>query len=153
MSKNSLSPIDFKHKYTTTVRFHEVDMLGVCNNAVYINFFETARLEYIKAAGLMPEKGIFSDGKIFFMVRNEINYRDHAYYDDILDVYSRISFIKNSSFGYDHLVIKQKTGKVIVDGKGVVVFVDPKTRKSTQLPEEFVQKVKSFEPSLMILRD
>ncbi len=148
-----LTPENFKHIYTVTVRFHEVDMLGVCNNAVYINFFETARLEYIKAAGLMPEKGIFSDGKIFFMVRNEINYRSHAYYDDVLDVYSRISYIKNSSFGYDHLIIKQKTGEVIVDGKGVVVYVDPKSRKSTELPESFIEKVKAFEPIVNILRE
>jgi len=148
-----LTPKDFKHKFTVTVRFHEVDMLGVCNNAVYINFFETARLEYIKTAGLMPEKGIFSDGKIFFMVRNEINYRIHAYYDDVLDVYSRISFIKYSSFGYDHLIVKQKTGEVIVDGKGVVVFVDPKTRKSTLLPESFIEKVKFFEPTVKIIRE
>jgi len=143
---------DFKHNYTVTVRFHEVDMLGVCNNAVYINFFETARLEYIKTAGLMPEKGIFSDGKIFFMVRNEINYRSYAYYDDVLEVYSRISFIKNSSFGYDHLIVKQKTGEIIVDGKGVVVFVDPKTRMSTALPESFIEKVKAFELAVQILR-
>ena len=148
-----LNPKDFKHKYTVTVRFHEVDMLGVCNNAVYINFFETARLEYIKTAGLMPEKGIFSDGKILFMVRNEINYRSYAYYDDVLEVYSRISYIKNSSFGYDHLIVKQKTGEVIVDGKGVVVYVDPKTRKSTSLPESFIEKVKAFEPSVKILRE
>jgi len=148
-----LSPKDFKHKYTTTIRFHEVDMLGVCNNAVYINFFETARLEYIKVSGLMPENGIFSDGKIFFMVRNEINYRSYAYYDDVLDVYSRISFVKNSSFGYDHLAIKQKSGEVIADGKGVVVYVDPKTRKSISLPETFIKKVKAFEPSVKILRE
>jgi len=148
-----LTTKDFTHKYTTTVRFHEVDMLGVCNNAVYINFFETARLEYIKAAGLMPEKGIFSDGKIFFMVRNEINYRSHSYYDDVLEVYSRISYIKNSSFGYDHLIAKLNTGEVIVDGKGVVVYVDPKTRKSTSLPESFIEKVKAFEPSVKILRE
>jgi len=148
-----LSPKDFKHKYTVTVRFHEVDMLGVCNNAVYINFFETARLEYIKAVGLMPEKGIFSDGKIYFMVRNEINYRSYAYYDDVLEVYSRISYIKNSSFGYDHIIVMQKTGEMIVDGKGFVVFVDPKTRKSTSLPESFIEKVKGFEPSVKILRD
>ncbi|HSW55452.1 MAG TPA: thioesterase family protein [Ignavibacteriaceae bacterium] len=153
MISDKLTPANFKHKYTVTIRFHEVDMLGVCNNAVYINFFETARLEYIKAAGLMPEKGIFSDGKIFFMVRNEINYRSHAYYDDVLDVYSRISYIKNSSFGYDHLIIKQKTGEVIVDGKGVVVYVDPKTRKSISLPDNFIQKVKAFEPSVKILRE
>ena len=148
-----LTPKDFKHKHQFTVRFNEVDMLGVCNNAVYINFFETARLEYIKAAGLMPEKGIFSDGKIFFMVRNEINYRSHAYYDDVLEVYSRISYIKNSSFGYDHLIVKLKTGEIIVDGKGVVVCVDPKTRKSTALPESFTEKVKAFEPLVKILRD
>jgi acyl-CoA thioester hydrolase len=147
-----LTPESFKQVYTVTVRFHEVDMLGVCNNAVYINFFETARLEYIKATGLMPEKGIFSDGKIFFMVRNEINYRSHAYYDDVLDVYSRISYIKNSSFGYDHLIVKQNTGKVIVDGKGVVVYVDPETRKSTELPESFIEKVKAFEPAVKVIR-
>ena len=149
---NVLTQKDFIHKYTVTVRFHEVDMLGVCNNAVYINYFETARLEYIKAAGLMPKDGIFSDGKIFFMVRNEINYLDHAYYDDVLDVYSKISYIKNSSFGYDHLIVKQKSGKEIVNGKGVVVYVDPKTRKSTPLPESFIETVKKFEPSVNILR-
>ena len=149
---NVLTQKDFIHKYTVTVRFHEVDMLGVCNNAVYINYFETARLEYVKAAGLMPKDGIFSDGKIFFMVRNEINYLDHAYYDDVLDVYSKISYIKNSSFGYDHLIVKQKSGKEIVNGKGVVVYVDPKTRKSTPLPESFIETVKKFEPSVNILR-
>ena len=147
-----LTQKNFIHKYTVTIRFHEVDMLGVCNNAVYINYFETARLEYIKAAGLMPKDGIFSDGKIFFMVRNEINYLDHAYYDDVLDVYSRISYIKNSSFGYDHLIVKQKSGKEIVNGKGVVVYVDQKTRKSTPLPESFIETVKKFEPSVNILR-
>lgn len=142
---------DFKHKITVTVRFHEVDMLGVCNNAVYINYFETARLEYIKAAGLMPEKGIFSDGRLFFMVRNEINYRDHAFYDDELDVYTKVSYIKNSSFGFDHLIVKKKTGKIIVDGKGVIVHVDPKTRKAISLEPMLIEKIKRFEPGVEIL--
>ena len=143
---------DFKHKISVTVRFHEVDMLGVCNNAVYINFFESARIEYIKAAGLMPAGGIFSDGNLFFMVRNEINYLSHSHFDDKLDVYSRISYIKNSSFGYDHLIINRDSGNTIADGKGVVVFVDPKTSKSKPLPDDFILKVKTFEPAVKIFR-
>lgn len=143
----------FKHKITVTVRFHEVDMLGVCNNAVYINYFEQARLEYVKAAGLIPEGGIFSDGKLFFMVRNEINYKGHSYFDDELDIYSRITYIKNSSFGYDHLIVRRKSGEVIVDGKGVVVFVDPKTRKSTSITDEIVEKIKKYEPEVKINRE
>ena len=153
MVENSLSPKDFKHKYTITVRFHEVDMLGVCYNAVYINYFETARLEYAKAVGLIPPKGIFSDGKIFFIVRNEINYRGFAHHDDVLEVYSKISFVKNSSFGYDHLIVNKKSGNLIVDGKVVIVHVDLKTRKSRRLPDDFIQKVKIFEPSVKILRE
>ncbi|MDY0081922.1 MAG: thioesterase family protein [Ignavibacteriaceae bacterium] len=144
---------NFSHKTTVKVRFHEVDMLGVCNNAVYINYFETARLEYIKSAGLVPDGGIFSDGNLFFIVRNEINYLGHSYFDDELDVYSKISYIKNSSFGYDHIIVRKKSGKVIVDGKGVVVFVDPKTRKSTPLTEEFIEKIKKFEPGVQFLKE
>lgn len=144
---------DFKHKTTVTVRFHEVDMLGVCNNAVYINYFEHARLEYVKAAGLIPAGGIFSDGKLFFMVRNEINYLGHSFYDDQLDVYSKVTYIKNSSFGYDHLIVRTKSGEVIVDGKGVVVFVDPKTRKSTPVTEDIIEKIKAFEPDVKIIRE
>lgn len=144
---------DFSHKTDVKVRFHEVDMLGVCNNAVYLNYFEHARLEYVKAAGLIPEGGIFSDGKLFFMVRNEINYRDHSRYDDELEVYSRISFIKNSSFGFDHLIVKKEAGQIVVDGKGVVVFVDPKTRKSTSLPDDFIAKVKLIDPDVKIVKD
>jgi acyl-CoA thioester hydrolase len=148
-----MNTIEFKHKITVQVRFHEVDMLGVCNNAVYINYFETARLEYIKAAGLIPGKGIFSDGRLFFMVRNEINYSDHAYYDDELEVYTKISYIKNTSFGFDHLIVKKKSGNIIADGKGVIVHVDPKTRKSISLEGDFIDKIKLFEPCVVILKD
>jgi len=143
---------DFKHKIIVTVRFNEVDMLGVCNNAVYINYFEHARLQYIKAAGLMPEGGIFSDGRLFFMVRNEINYRGHAHYDDELNIYTRISYIKNSSYGFEHL-IENKRNEIIVDGTGVVVHVDPKTRKSTPLPEFFYEKVKAFQGEVKIINE
>lgn len=142
---------DFSHKTAVKVRFHEVDMLGVCNNAVYINYFEQARLEYVKEAGLIPEGGIFSDGKLFFMVRNEINYRGHSFYDDELEVYSRVSYIKNSSFGYDHIIVRKKSGEVIADGKGVVVYVDPQTKKSTSLTAEFIKKIKKFEPGVQII--
>jgi len=143
---------DFKHKIIVTVRFNEVDMLGVCNNAVYINYFEHARLQYIKAAGLMPEGGIFSDGRLFFMVRNEINYRGHAHYDDELNIYTRISYLKNSSYGFEHL-IENKRNEIIVDGTGVVVHVDPKTRKSTPLPEFFYEKVKAFQGEVKIINE
>lgn len=146
-----MSTKNFSHQTKVTVRFHEVDMLGVCNNAVYINYFEHARLQYVKDLGLIPEKGLFTDGSLFFMVRNEINYKSHARFDDELIIYSKVSFIKNSSYGFEHLIVNAKTNELIVDGSGVVVHVDPKTKKSTPLPEKFVAAVKEFEKDLVVL--
>jgi acyl-CoA thioester hydrolase len=142
----------FKHKITVTVRFHEVDMLGVCNNAVYINYFEQARLDYIKALGLVPERGLFSDGKLFFIVRNEINYKSHSRFDDVLDVYSRITYIRNSSFGFDHLVVNNMTDEIIAEGSGVIAQVDPKSRRSTPLEEKFIEAVRNFEKEVEVTR-
>ncbi len=135
----------FYHVTNLRVRFQEVDMLGVCNNAVYVSYFEQSRLEYIKEAGMLPPGGLFSDGYNFFMVRNEINYRRHSRYDDELNVYTRISYIGNSSYGFEHVIVDVATGDVVVDGSGVVAQVDQKTGRSHPLSEDFVKKVEAFE--------
>ncbi len=148
-----MTPGEFKHKITVAVRFNEVDMLGVCNNAVFINYFEHARLQYIKKADLFDGKSIFSGGKLFFVVRNEINYFDHARYDDQLNIYTRISYIKNSSFGFEHLVELAGSNKIIADGKGVIVQVDPATRKSAPFNKNFYDKIIRFEGNVQILKN
>jgi len=143
---------DFKHRTSVTVRFHEVDMLGVCNNAVYLNYFEYARLQYIKDLGLLPEAGIFTDGDVFFMVRNEVNYKSHAFYDEKLIIYSRVSFIKNSSYGFEHIIIKDNTEEVVADGAGIFVHVDANTKTPISIKQHMIDVVKSYEPDLKILR-
>ena len=144
---------NFRHKITVRVRFNEVDMLGVCNNAVYITYFEEARLQYFKDLGLIPAGGIFSDGRLFYVVRNEINYKDHARFGEELNIYSKISFIKNSSYGFEHLIVKSKENVVVADGRGVIVCVDPKTKKSTPLSKEFYEKVSEFEDEVKIIKE
>ncbi len=144
---------EFKHKIAVTVRFNEVDMLGVCNNAVYLNYFEHARLQYIKDLGLIPNGKIFSDGKLFFMVRNELNYRKHSFYDEPLTVYTKIAYIKNSSYGFEHIITNSDNHEIKVEGSGVVVQVDPNTKKSCRLSDEFINRITDFEGEVKILRE
>jgi acyl-CoA thioester hydrolase len=143
---------NFKHIYNVKVRFNEVDMLSILNNAVYFIFFEQARIHYIKDAGLLPEKGIFSDNRLYYMARNEINYMKPAFFDDELNIYTRISYIKNSSFGYEHIVEREKDGNLLAEGKGVLVHVDPVTKRSTKLSNEFYTKVSQFDPVVEIIK-
>ena len=141
----------FKHIYTVKVRFNEVDMLSILNNAVYFNYFEQARIHYVKDAGLLPEKGIFSDNRLYYMARNEINYMKPAFFDDELNIYTRISYIKNSSFGFEHIVERKGNNNILAEGKGVLVHVDSVTKRSTKLSDEFYEKVKAFDQGVEII--
>ena len=142
----------FKHVYTVKVRFNEVDMLSILNNAVYFNYFEQARIHYVKDAGLLPEKGIFSDNRLYYMARNEINYLKPAFFDDEINIYTRTSYIKYSSFGYEHIVERRHNSDILAEGKGVLVHVDPVTKKSASLADEFYQKILAFDPEVELIR-
>jgi len=142
----------FKHFYKFKVRLYEVDILQIVNNAVYFNYFEQARIQYAKDAGLLPDDNIFSEESLYYMVHNEINYIKPAFFDDELSIYTRISYIKNSSFGFEHIVENSKSKIIIAEGEGVSVHVNPVSQKSSLISDEVIEKVKSFEPSVKILR-
>jgi len=144
---------DFKHYYDVTVTFDQVDMLNIVNNAVYFNYFEQARIKYAKDIGFLPEKGIALNGTTFYMVRNEINYLKAALFEDRLRVYTRIAYIKNSSFGFEHIIENLDSGNIISEGSGVLAHVDPVLKKSIPLPKKFIEKVRKFEPSVKIIRE
>ncbi len=143
---------DFKHYYDVIVTFDKVDMLHIVNNAVYFNYFEQARIKYAKDIGFLPEKGISLDGTTFYMVRNEINYLKAALFEDRLRVYTRVAYIKKSSFGFEHIIENIDTGVIIAEGAGVLVHVDPFKKKSIPLPDDFYQEVIKFELKVEILK-
>lgn len=143
---------NFKHKITIKVRFSEVDMLGVCYNSAYTIYFDEGRLDYFRQLKVIPKTGMFSNDELYFIIRNEVNYKSHAIFGDELNIYSRISSVKNSSFEFEHLAENKKSKKIIADGKTVLVRVDPNTNKSVSLKKEFVDKVISFEKQIKTLK-
>lgn len=137
---------NYKHSILEVVRFHEVDMMSVCNNAVYFNYFEDARIKYIQ--DLIKNyslKEIMAGHTYFIMAHNEADYLEPALLDDELIVYTRVNFIKNSSFGFRHLIEKKSSGKIITKGGGVFVHIDKETKTPVPLPKEFYDAVGDFE--------
>lgn len=61
-------------EYEFAVRDYECDLQGVVNNAVYQNYLEHARHEYIKTLGWDFHK-LHQDGIDAFVARIELNYK------------------------------------------------------------------------------
>ncbi len=142
----------FKHTYDVVVKFNEVDMLHIVNNAVYFNYFEQARIKYAKDLGILPKEGIAESGSAFYMARNEIDYLKVALFEDKLRIYTRVPYIKHSSFGFEHIIENVLTRKIIAEGAGVLVHVNPVTKKSVPLTDEFRKAVLKFEKKVKIIR-
>lgn len=136
----------YKHSIIEVVRFHEVDMLGVCNNAVYFNYFEDARIKYLQDISKKYAFKKFLVGNSFvIMAHNEIDYISPAHLDDELTVYSKVDKVSKSSFSFEHFIHRKSDNSDIAKGRGVLVHIDKFSKNSKPLPEEFHKAVIKFE--------
>ena len=144
---------NYRHKIEEEVKFHEVDMMGICNNAVFLNYFEDGRVKYIQNLKQAYKLQTIMEGASFFITaRNEIDYIEPALFDEKLNIYTRIDFIKNSSFGFKHIVENAATKIILATGVGIFVHINIKTKKSVPLPQEFYDAVADFEKKVNIVR-
>lgn len=77
--------------------------------------------------------------------RNEITYHSPAKLDDLIDVYTRITYIKNSSFCFEHIILNSDTGKLICDQKSVQVNLNPDTARPERLADKYRKLITDFE--------
>lgn len=144
---------DFKHIISLRVRTFDVDSQGIVHNMNYFKYYEVGRVEYRRNFGYKINKtGVFDDGLKVVVVRNEVDYISYAYLDDILNVHTRISWIKNSSFCFEQLITNQNNGTIISKANGILVNLDNFNRPET-LKEKFVNEIKSFENNLIIKKN
>ncbi|MBM4176882.1 MAG: acyl-CoA thioesterase [Ignavibacteria bacterium] len=135
------------------VRSYEIDFQNVVNNAVYFNYFEMGRIDYRKQMGVkMYPNGSFSDGLLFFVVKNSCEYYEPCSIDDEITLYTRIAFIKNSSFGFEQVLFNNSSGKFAAFGSDVIVNVDYKTRQRAVIPEGLIDEIKKFDSNVKITR-
>jgi acyl-CoA thioester hydrolase len=136
----------YKHKYQIRVRNFEVDSQGIVHNAIYLEYCETGRVEYIRELGfkLLPG-GVFDNGIKVMVKRNEITYHYPARIDDIIDVYTRISFIKNSSFCFEHLLVNPETNRIYCYNRSIQVNLNPDTNTPERVPDKYRKLFLDFE--------
>ncbi len=144
---------EYKHQIGEKIKFHEVDMLEVCNNAVYFTYFEDARLAYLQnLMKLYNLEELMSDNKFFIMAHNNCDYYKPGLLDDELTIHTKIEFVKNSSFGFRHLVERNSDGEIIASGGGVMVYILKDSKMPFPLPKGFVEAVRDFEEDCNFLK-
>ena len=135
----------FKHRTEVGVRNYEVDWQGVVHNANYLNYFELGRIEYLKYLGFKVDVSTIQDDAKIVLVRNEINYKAPARFDDLLSIFTRVIYIRNTSFAFEGVIEAGVTGRTISENIAIHVWLDRRTGEPVTVGEDFRKKVQQFE--------
>jgi acyl-CoA thioester hydrolase len=127
------------------VRFAETDAQGVANNAVYLVWFEVARVEYLERfAGGYP--ALRAQGLEAFVTEAAVRYGVPARFDDRLRIHARCGGLRGARFRFDYFV-ERDDGERIAEGRTDHACVDARTLRPTRVPDWLAGAIERAEGS------
>ena len=124
-------------KYVTKIYYEDTDAGGVVYYANYLKFLERARSEAIYSLGISNTEILDKEGVIIIVKSCNIEYKKPAKFEDEIEVVSKISEVKNSSFKM--LQVIKKKSEIISVAEVVLVTVNKKG-KPVRIPS-FLKKL------------
>lgn len=97
-----------------TVRDYECDMQGIVNNAVYQNYLEHARHEYLKSRGL-DFAALTAQGIDVMVIRAELDYRRALRSADQFEVSVGVERQSRLRLRFRQRIIRQPDAQLILD--------------------------------------
>jgi acyl-CoA thioester hydrolase len=149
-------PERYRHTNPITIRFADMDAMGHVNNALYLTYFETARMNYMHdvcgVGAVQHNGGMHGLGDIrgasMILAKMTVEYKLPLVLGDEIVVYIRCSHIGNKSFELDAVIMRYKDGKTEPAATGVAVLVayDYATSQTQPVPELWRERIRAYEP-------
>jgi acyl-CoA thioester hydrolase len=101
------------------VEFRDIDAGGHVNNAVYLAYLETARLNYL--LNVLGED--FAYELPLILARVTLDFRSPAHFPETLEIGTRVARIGTKSFEMEH-EIRGADGRLVLEASSVIVAYD-----------------------------
>ncbi len=135
----------YNHAISLRVRNYEVDWQGIVHNAVYLQYFEVGRVEYMKHIGAALDLNSVRGRNKVVLVRNEVDYLHSLTFDEELQVHTRISSIRNTSFIMEGMLLRKESGQLVSTNIAHHVWLDPTKNSPLRVPDTFRKLVQACE--------
>jgi acyl-CoA thioester hydrolase len=126
------------------VRWGDMDSLGHVNHTLYLQYFETARIEYLVGLGLEPPGPSWQEyGVILASVG--CRYKVPVTYPDTLSVGARVAALGHDRLLMEHAAFSHRWQKVAAEGDAEVVSYDYLAGRRTSLHPDLKSAILAFE--------
>lgn len=123
---------EYPFQLSITVEFRDLDLLGHVNHAVYLQYFESARIAY--AVRLLGATEIVD--LPFIVAEASVTYLRQLRYGATIEVGVRVGRIGTKSLTMEY-ALRASGGEMIARGSTALVWFDYATNRSAPVPEHF----------------
>lgn len=142
MLKPEGSPSRFRFVHEMDVRFRDLDAIGHVNNAVYLTYFESARMAWwLRLTGQPDLRGIS-----MILARAEVDFRSPLAYAERIAVGVGCTSIGRSSFVLEQDMHETSSGRLVASARKVLVYFDYASNRPAPIPDEFRRRLLAQDP-------
>jgi acyl-CoA thioester hydrolase len=131
----------FKYAAYTRVGFSDTDAQGIVYYGRYLPYFDLARVEYHRHLDLLAVETEHE----FVMRASTLEYLAPARFDDLLEVFVRLSRIGRTSATYECAAYRVDDDAIMVTSLQTLVLVDLEERRAAPIPDSYRQAIRAFE--------
>ena len=124
------------------IRWSDMDEMRHVNNAVYLTYFEQARVYYFHESCQWDWNDI---GAI--LANAHVDYLRPVVFPNPTNVYVRTTKLGNKSFELHYIITSEVNGveELTTTGHSTMVMFDYKTGSSVAMPENLKEKIRNYE--------
>ncbi len=126
------------YTHTIRVRYRDTDQMGVVYHSVYLEFFETARTELLRAAGI-PYSEIESKGLMLPLLNYNVEINRPARYDNLLRVTAHFRQMEGVRLPIEYEIHIDEEEGPLVTGGTTHVFVSSETMSPRRPPRFYLE--------------
>lgn len=123
------------------IYYEDTDAGGIVYHANYLKYFERARTELLREKGFDQHDLLKTDHVAFVVRKITIDYLAPARLDELLQVKSKITALRNVSMTFSQKLVNQE-GCVLCSAEVVIVCVDSLKMEPTGLPKSIIAEFK-----------
>ncbi|UOA10760.1 tol-pal system-associated acyl-CoA thioesterase [Methylobacter sp. S3L5C] len=123
------------------VYYEDTDAGGVVYHANYLNFFERARTEMLRAMGYEQDELMVNDSIIFVVRSVQIDYLHSARFNEQIQVSTEVTIVKKASLIFEQLITRGDD--VLCKGIIRIACLDAKSMRPKAIPENLLELLKN----------
>jgi acyl-CoA thioester hydrolase len=129
------------------IDWSDLDLFGHVNNVAFFKYIQAARVNYCESIGLTStnEKNKLS----FIVASTNCTFKVPLRYPGNVKVFSKIDWIKNSSFQLSHFIVDDKN-EIAAESFDIVVVFDYENKIKTNITPELKAKMELQENKKLV---